>query len=114
MTTATIRTTTDADFDRTFVYRDVDANVINLAGATFEMMLRIHADDVQSQLLVSSANGRITIVDAAAGKFRIRVPQAVLELLPAKTYAQSLIMTKGSDKTQIWDGTWEHAMGPTR
>jgi hypothetical protein len=110
-----IATFSDCDFIRTFVYKTIDGVSIDLAGSSFEMMVRARADDATVYIDLSTGNGLISIDFLTLGTFTVHIPQPDLEKLSAGEYVHSLIR-KRPDKIleQVWRGTLTHAIGPTR
>lgn len=114
MTTVTISTQSDADFNRNFTYKTSGGAPIDITGKTFRMSLRKTAADEEVDLALVMNDG-ITISDAPNGVFNITIPQAKLAKLPPNTYVHSLIMTEsGGAQTLIWNGTLIHSAGPSR
>lgn len=116
MTTVNITVENDADFYQVFQYATAaDPPVpISIVGGSLEMMLRRRAEDEAAMLRLSTANGEIALVDAAAGKFSILIPAIELQRLALGEYAHSLILTMAGLKTKIWSGTFINNAGPTR
>jgi hypothetical protein len=112
--TVNISTENDADFRRVFIYQTVDGIPIDLTGATFHMMLRLHVEDATVSFELTSENGRIVFVNAAAGQFELIILQPDLERLAAGAYEQSLIASAGGAQWRIWRGTFTLALGPSR
>jgi hypothetical protein len=115
MATVNITVTNDADFYRKFQYIMSSSGApINILGASMEMMLRRHAEDVEAVLRLATDTGEIVVTDPANGLFTLLIRQDVLQHLDLGDYDQSLIMTNGVDKTKIWSGTLTNNAGPTR
>ncbi len=92
---------TNEDFSHAFALAD-DANAaVDLSGASLKMDL-VH-DDVTA-LQLSTANGRITVVNAATGAFEIAIPQATLTTLPARYYRHDLLLQVNGHTHRIWEG----------
>jgi len=104
----------DADFNRTFIWKTVSGAAINLTGGTMEMMLRKRAEDQVALLRLATDTGEITILDAGAGRFALRIAQYELERLDLGEFDQSNIFSKDGAKTRIWSGTFINKAGPTR
>jgi hypothetical protein len=105
----------DADFYRVFQYVTASTSVpIDMTGATLEMMLRRHAEDVEALLRLATDTGEIVLTDPANGFFTVFISQDSLERLGLGSFDQSNIMTQGGLKTKIWSGTLINNAGPTR
>ena len=82
MATVNITVTNDADFHRTFQYMmQVSGLPIDLTGASLEMMLRRHAEDVEAVLRLGTDTGEIMLTDPVNGVFTILIRQDTLERL---------------------------------
>lgn len=114
MATVNITVENDADFYRTFQYKTVDDDPINMTGASLEMMLRHHAEDAEAVMRLATDTGEIVLTDATNGFFSVLIRQEELERLDVGTYDHSNIMTLGGYKTKIWSGTLTNNAGPTR
>lgn len=116
MNTVNIIAPNDADFYRTFLYKEEGGPPINLTGITMRMVLRKKASDVIAVMELSTEPGDgITILSPATdGKFTILIEQEALERLQVGTYDQSLIMYQGALSTRIWGGTITVEAGPSR
>jgi hypothetical protein len=104
----------DADFYRTFQYVMASGPPINMTGASLEMMLRRHAEDVEALLRLATDTGEIVLTDPSNGFFTVLIRQDVLERLGLGSFDHSNIMTLGGFKTKIWSGTFVNNAGPTR
>jgi hypothetical protein len=105
----------DADFYRLFQYVQAsDGTPIDITGASMEMMLRRHAEDVTALLRLATDTGEIVLTDPVNGLFSVMIAQLVLEQLDLGSYDHSNIMTLGGLKTRIWSGTLVNNAGPTR
>jgi hypothetical protein len=120
MAICTITVENDADFYRQFVYQTVDSlgNVIgpiDLTGNKLRMGIRQHAADIAEELLLTTENGGLTIVDAPNGKFTVRITQAQLVQLEVGQYDHSLVRIPSATETyRIWSGTLTTSAGPSR
>jgi hypothetical protein len=120
MAICTITVENDADFYRQFVYQTVDSlgNVlgpIDLTGNKLRMGIRQHAADIAEELLLTTENGGLTIVDAPNGKFTVRITQAQLVQLEVGQYDHSLVRIPSTTETyRIWSGTLTTSAGPSR
>ncbi|WP_038384936.1 hypothetical protein [Bradyrhizobium elkanii] len=106
----------DADFNRAFIYQTVSGAPIDLTGNTLRMGVRKHAEDVAEQLLLTTENGGLAIINGVAGQFMVRITQAQLVRLPVGDYDQSLvrIFSGGSQKQRIWSGALVNNAGASR
>jgi hypothetical protein len=105
----------DADFYRTFQYVMSSAGTpIDMTGASLEMMLRRHAEDVEAVMRLATDTGEIVLTDPVNGFFTVMIRQDALERLDLGSYDHSNIMTRGGLKTKIWSGTLTNNAGPTR
>jgi hypothetical protein len=104
----------DADFYRQFTYQYVSGAPIDLTGNTLRMGVRRHAKDVAEDLLLTTENGGLAIVDAPNGLFTVRMTQEQLERLPTGDYEHSLIRLDGTQRLRVWSGTLTNNAGPSR
>jgi hypothetical protein len=105
----------DADFYQMFQYVMATAGTpIDMTGASLEMMLRRHAEDVDALLRLGTDTGEIVLTDPVNGYFTVLITQDQLAQLALGSYDQSNIMTLGGRKTKIWNGTVIINAGPTR
>jgi hypothetical protein len=105
----------DSDFYRQFVYQTIDGVPINLTGNTMRMGIRHRAADAKEELLLTTENGSLTIVDPANGKFTVWISKAqLLEDLPLGNYEHSLIRMVGGMHFRIWSGALINRAGASR
>jgi hypothetical protein len=115
MAIVNITVTNDADFYRAFQYvMQSDNAPIDMTGASLEMMLRRHAEDVEALMRLGTDTGEIVLTDPVNGLFTIMIRQEDLERLGLGSFDHSNIMTQGGLKTKIWSGTLVNNAGPTR
>jgi hypothetical protein len=114
MATVNITVENDADFYRLFQYVMASGPPINMTGASLEMMLRRHAEDVEALLRLGTDTGEIVLTDPVNGYFTVMIRQDALERLGLGSFDHSNIMTLGGLKTKIWNGTLTNNAGPTR
>ena len=115
MTIVNITTENDADFYRVFQYVVVEGGVpIDITGATMEMMLRRHKEDVAAVLRLATDTGEIVVVDPPNGKFTVLITQDTLERLGLGDFDHSNIMTINGLKLRMWSGLFTNIAGPTR
>lgn len=117
MAIVNISTTSDQDYVHGFVLMAGDTP-IDLTGQSMRMGVRRHAEDSEEQLLLTTENGGITIVDPPGGKFVLTIRQATLLMLYFGDYEHSLIRiihyAEGDIRYRVWSGTLSHAAGPSR
>jgi hypothetical protein len=107
----------DADFYRQFAYQLISGTPIDLTGNTLRMGIRKNAADVQEELLLTTENGALAIVDAPNGLFTVRITHnQLLEQLTTGDYEHSLIriITSSLEQYRIWSGTLTNTAGPSR
>jgi hypothetical protein len=107
----------DADFYRQFAYQTTLGVPIDLTGNTLRMGIRKHAADVEEELLLTTENGALAIVDATNGIFTVRILSSqLLQQLAVGDYEHSLIriITVSSERYRIWSGTLTNTAGPSR
>lgn len=63
--------------------------------------------------VMSTADSKITVVDAATGKIEFNVLDSVLGALPSATYIHQLVAEKPSIKSEFWHGTLKILPGVT-
>lgn len=117
MAIVNISTTSDADYVHGFQYM-AGTNPIDLTGQSLRMGVRRHAADAEEQLLLTTENGGIEIVDPPAGKFVVTIKQDKLRELYVGEYEHSMVRiihyADGDIKYRVWSGTLSHAAGPSR
>lgn len=120
-----ITTYSDTDFVRSFLYKTVALDPIDLTGDILRMHLRAHADDatvfveltnIEGDPLLYSTASTIEMTDASIGSFRIILRYNVLVRMPVGIYTHSLIRHSSTTgfREDIWRGSWTHTAGPTR
>lgn len=114
MATVNITVENDADFYRMFQYVMSSGPAIDMTGASLEMMLRRHAEDVEALLRLATDTGEIVLTDPVNGYFTVMIRQDALERLGLGSFDHSNIMTLGGLKTKLWSGTLINNAGPTR
>jgi hypothetical protein len=114
MATVNITVENDADFYRVFQYMTAVGTPIDMTGASLEMMLRRHAEDVEAELRLGTDTGEIILLNPAGGLFSVRILQDTLARLGLGSHDQSMIMTLNGMKIKIWFGTLINNAGPTR
>jgi hypothetical protein len=101
------------DLRQAFQLADADGRAVDLAGATLKMDVRRRADNALAFAL-TLANGRLVVVDAAAGHFRLDVPVAVIAAQTPGAYLHDLVLVKGGETTRVWHGTLHILKGVTQ
>jgi hypothetical protein len=105
----------DCDFYRQFVYQTIDNVPIDLTGSKLRMGIRHRAADVKEELLLTTENGGLTIIDATKGKFTVMIFKAQLQKdLPVGNYEHSLIRIVGNMHSRIWSGELVNRPGASR
>ncbi|MCA1452824.1 hypothetical protein I6F35_06265 [Bradyrhizobium sp. BRP22] len=104
----------DADFYRSFNYVTVDGDPIDITGSALRMGVRRHAADVAEQMLLTTENGGLAIVNGPAGNFTVKMTQGQLVRMQTGDYEHSLILIDGASKTPIWSGALTINAGPSR
>ncbi len=88
------------DWSDTFTLNDTVAN-INLAGSTFDM---IAVGPGGATFELSTANGLISITDAANGGIMIYVPAATMATLAPGYYTHHCVWSQGVQLVALWSG----------
>ncbi|WP_166304659.1 MULTISPECIES: hypothetical protein [Bradyrhizobium] len=114
MATVNISVANDADFFRSFLYRTLSGDPIDLTGATFVMKARRHAQDATAFLTLSTDTGEIDIADGPGGSFTVLITRERLLEMTIGPYDQSLVMTLNGVKQQLWSGVLTVNPGPSR
>lgn len=125
MAIVNISTKSDADFVKSFGYRQqvpvtdgYNLVPISLVGAKLRMGVRKKAEDYEEQLLLTTENGGIVIFDAENGDFYITITKQQLQDLPSGEYVHSLVRimsyTDQDFTYRVWSGTLTHTAGPSR
>ncbi|MGX1323248.1 hypothetical protein AB7M17_006701 [Bradyrhizobium sp. USDA 377] len=104
----------DADFYRQFAYQTLDGAPIDLTGNAMRMGIRRHAADAAEEMLLTTENGGLAIVDPPHGKFTVRITQDQLVRLALGSYEHSLIRIVGTMQLRIWSGSLVNNAGATR
>lgn len=99
------------DLRQLFEITDTSGEPIDLTGATLRMGLEAIAGP--AQLEASTANGRIEIVEAAAGRFELAIPAATIEGLPPGSYRHDLLLDRSGSTLRVWSGTLTLSQGVT-
>lgn len=104
----------DADFYRQFAYQLIDGTPIDLTGNTLRMGLRHRAEEAHEDLLLTTENGGLAIIDAPNGKFTVLITQDQLVHLQLGAYEHSLIRFVASARYRIWSGSLVVNAGASR
>jgi hypothetical protein len=106
----------DADFYRQFAYQTVSGAPISLVGNTLRMGVRRHAEDVSEDMLLTTENGALVIIDPVNGIFTVRITQGQLVNLETGDYEHSLVrtITTSLEQYRIWSGTLTNNPGASR
>lgn len=70
-----------------------DGVAVNITGWTFRAMIRRQLDDEEELVELTTANGGLTITDAANGRVRFALTAAQTELLPVGRVVFDLMRT---------------------
>lgn len=91
------------DLRQTFALSDTGGTPLNLTGASFKMQIKSFAGAPVAE--ASSVNGRIAVLDAAAGQFEVNIPAAVMRTIAEGSYQHDLVLSGSDGSTKrIWDG----------
>jgi hypothetical protein len=105
----------DADFYRQFAYQTIAGVPIDLTGNTMRMGIRRHAVDAAEEMLLTTENGALAIIDPPNGTFTVRITQDQLVHLDLGDYDHSLVrMPNTTEVYRIWSGTLTNNAGPSR
>jgi hypothetical protein len=99
------------DLRQIFELADTAGEPVDLTGATLRMGVEAIAG--LAQLEASTANGRIEIVDAEAGRFEIAIPAATIGDLPPGSYRHDLLLDRSGSFVRVWSGTLTLSQGVT-
>lgn len=106
------RSANNADLRQSFALTDSASTPVNLTGSSLKMHIEVSSNG--TTLEVSTGNGRIALVNAAAGQFDIAVPAVLMHTLPEGIHQHDLLLTLPSGQVQrIWAGTLTLARGVT-
>jgi hypothetical protein len=98
--TMDLETATNEDFALAFDLSDGTA-AIDLTGAGLDMKVRGASG---TALELSTANGKITIADAAAGGFALSVPASEMSALAPGVYTHDCVLSQGGQSFALWSG----------
>lgn len=104
----------DADFYRQFLYQTLEGAPIDLTGSTLKMGVRKRAEDTVEEMLLTTENGSLAIVNAAGGAFTVLITKQKLVELPVGDYEHSLIRIYSGMHLRIWSGMLTNNAGPSR
>ena len=99
------------DLRQLFELTDTAGQAIDLSGVTLRM--DIAATTGSAALEASSTNGRIAIRDAAAGRFELAIPAAIVRGLQPGTYRHDLVLSHADSVRRVWSGTISLCQGVT-
>ena len=100
------------DLRQAIALTDTAAMPVDLTGASLRM--DITAVDDAATIEASSANGRLVVADAPAGRFEVAVPAASMRSLPPGSYRHDLVVDFADGRVQrVWTGTLTLAAGVT-
>lgn len=95
---------TSEDLAHAFQLLDSEGQPVDLAGAALRLSIERSADAVDV-LQLTTENGGVEVVDAAAGIFEIFAAADVVGALRPTTYRHELVLTQADRTLRIWDGT---------
>ena len=91
------------DLRQSFAMTDASGAPLDLTGAALTMGLETAAG--AGALVASTANGRIALVNAAAGQFELRIPASVMRTLTPGSYQHDLLLTFPTGAVRrVWAG----------
>jgi hypothetical protein len=102
-----------ATFERPFTIANDYGQPTDLTGHTFRMQIRATIEGAVV-LELTTANGRIPIEDAEAGKFKILLTATETASLTAGFYVYDLEWVDGSKVTRLFEGQLEVSREVTR
>lgn len=105
-----------ANFALPVVYADAANAPVNLSGFTIKMQVRPTKSSTQVLVELSTANGRVVITDAAAGKFRLALTAAETAALnPSTAGVYDILLTRPDGVvTRLLEGGVTISGGVTR
>ncbi len=92
------------DMRQAFSLGDTAGAPLDLAGAS----LRMHIETLAGETVVeaTTANGRIILIDAPAGRFDLAIPAATMRTLTAGAYRHDLLLVAANGNVRrIWSGS---------
>lgn len=94
----------NADWAQTFTVTS-GGSPVDLTGKTLSMTLRANVNDAAALVTASTANGMLSITDGAAGQFRLDVPYATTQDVPAGNHYWDLVdLISVNNQTRIAGG----------
>jgi hypothetical protein len=91
------------DLRQAFVLTDEAGTPIDITGAALRMGVETAAG--RDALEATTANGRIVVSDAPAGRFDLAIPAAVMRTLAEGAYRHDLVLESGGTTRRVWAGT---------
>lgn len=91
------------DLRQGFVLTDTAGTPLDITGAVLRMGIETTAG--RDVLEASTANGRILITDAPAGRFDLAIPAALLATLHEGAYRHDLLLNNAGTVRRVWAGT---------
>jgi hypothetical protein len=116
----TIRTRTNADWARAFIYREKNSGpriplAVNGTPVVLKLNVRRTPEAAEAIAITSQGAQGITITDHDLGAFAVRFTRAQLTMLGKGEFVHDLIGTWPDGHTEtIWTGTLENEIGVTR
>lgn len=91
------------DLRQAFVLTDAVGAPLDITGAAMRMAIETAAGD--DALEVTTANGRIIVTDASAGRFDLAIPAASMRTLGEGAYRHDLLLEAAGSVRRVWSGT---------
>lgn len=85
-----------------------------LNGVTLAMQIRAKPETTTVVAELTSANGRITVIDAADGHFELYLPKSVTQSIAPGIYVFDVLRTDGAEPVFLFGGRIQVAKGVTR
>lgn len=99
------------DFEFQLRLKDSAGAAINLSGSTLHMQIR---DETGALVLdMTTANGRLTVVDMTGGLVRVFVPASAFSALARKVYRHDFTYTRNGVVQRPFAGSWALTDGVT-
>jgi hypothetical protein len=107
----TMQMANNEDLRQAFALTDSAGVPIDLTAASLDMDIDTPAGTAVLEL--STANGRITVANAALGQFELVVPVAVMRTFPGGVYQHDLVLTQAGRVQRLFEGTLTVTQGVT-
>lgn len=101
------------DLDQSFAICDKSGVPVSLADAALKMQVRGLSGTTVIE--ASIANGRVSVINPAAGTFRLHVPAETMSGIAEGAYHHDLLLSSADGAVKrIWTGTLQLAQGVTQ